>query len=249
MTQADHIRRFALENYVAPARAARRIDVVIRAGDVHRDMSLANALPAVCSALGGRKFQEFAGATIVERTGPQNGANVRYRFSLTPGSPPGEVRAPPQKPDSACDVVPTDLDLANSIVLVSCVKSKLARPAQARSLYVSAWFQKARDIVEASGARWFVLSSLYGLVAPETEIAPYDWTLNTLGVADRRRWANKVLDKLLSELRGERRVVMIAGARYREFLIEPLQRRGIVVVVPMQRLRRGEQLHWLSKHE
>jgi hypothetical protein len=53
----------------------------------------------------------------------------------------------------------------------------------------------------------------------------------------------------LSELRGERRVVMIAGARYREFLIEPLRRRGIVVEAPLEGLRRGEQLNWLSKHE
>jgi hypothetical protein len=249
MIQADQIRQFAFDNCVAPARAARRIEVVIRAGDVHREMSLANAMPAVCSALGGRKFEEFAGVTIVERSGPLMGANMRFRISLTAAPSSGHVRASASKPVSAPKPVRADLDLANSIVLVSCVKSKLAHPAQARSLYVSAWFQKARAIVEASGARWFVLSSLYGLVAPETEIAPYDWTLNTLGVADRRRWANKVLDKLLSELRGERRVVMIAGARYREFLIEPLRRRGIVVEAPLEGLRRGEQLKWLSKHE
>ena len=176
MTQADQIRQFAFDHYVAPARAARRIEVVIRAGDVHSEMHLTNAMPAVCSALGGRKFEAFAGATIVERTGPTMGANVRFRISLTDSFSTGHVQAPSQKRTFASDSVPTDLDLANSMVLVSCVKSKLTHPAQARSLYISAWFQKARAIVEASGARWFVLSSLYGLVAPETEIAPYDWT-------------------------------------------------------------------------
>jgi 5-methylcytosine-specific restriction protein B len=83
MIQADQIRQFAFDNCVAPARAARRIEVVIRAGDVHREMSLANAMPAVCSALGGRKFEEFAGVTIVERSGPLMGANMRFRISLT----------------------------------------------------------------------------------------------------------------------------------------------------------------------
>ena len=86
------------------------------------------------------------------------------------------------------------LDLGGAVVLVSCVKSKRPHPSPARLLYTSAWFQKARTPVQASGARWFVLSSRYGLVAPDTEIAPYDYTLNTLGVAERRAWASAVLE-------------------------------------------------------
>jgi hypothetical protein len=41
---------------------------------------------------------------------------------------------------------------------------------------------------------------------------------------------------------------MFAGQRYREFLVEPLQRRGIKVEVPMANLALGEQLAWLSEH-
>ena len=106
----------------------------------------------------------------------------------------------------------------------------------------------ARDIVEASGARWFVLSALYGLVAPDERIKPYDYTLNRLGVAERRAWAAEVLDDLLPEVADVPRVVMLAGARYREFLVGPLQQRGIAVEVPMAHLRRGEQLAWLSEY-
>jgi hypothetical protein len=142
-----------------------------------------------------------------------------------------------------------DLDLANAIVLVSCVKSKLPHPSPARSLYTSTWFRRTRDLVERSGARWFVLSSLYGLVSPDVEIAPYEYTLNTLGVAERRHWADKVLSKLLPLIADERRIVMFAGNRYREFLVEPLRRRGMVVFEPMANLRRGEQLAWLSETE
>jgi cytolysin (calcineurin-like family phosphatase) len=113
-------------------------------------------------------------------------------------------------------------------------------------LYTSAWFQKVRDIVEASGARWFILSARYGLVAPNAEIEPYERTLNTLGVAERRAWASAVLDKLLPELTGENRVVMFAGDRYREFLVVPLRSQGIKVEVPMANLAFGQQLAWLS---
>jgi hypothetical protein len=142
-----------------------------------------------------------------------------------------------------------NLDLSGTVVLVSCVKSNLSHSAPARALYTSNWFRKVRTIVEASGARWFVLSALHGLVTPETEIAPYDYTLNTVGIAERKAWATCVLDKLLPEMAGEKRVVIFAGQRYREFLVEPLRKRGIKVEVPMANLARFKQLAWLSDHQ
>ena len=213
-------------------------------------MNLANAMPAVCSAIGSNKFEQIAEVRSINRTGPANGANVYFEFGLAAGPlPMQQERVPANGPvrTSAPARAEGELDLSDAVVLISCVKSKRARSAPARSLYTSAWFHKARDLVEASGARWFVLSSRYGLVVPGTEIAPYDYTLNTLGVDERRLWAAKVLDKLVPEIHHERRVVMFAGARYREFLIEPLERLGMEVVVPMAHLRRGEQLGWLTE--
>jgi hypothetical protein len=243
MTQADRIRRFAIDRYVALARADGRSEITIRAGDVHKSMRLTNALPAVCSALGSDKFKMSAGLTPVSRIGPPNGANVYFQFRLTPVPLPQQRAVFPAK--LASTPVPNS-DLSESIVLVSCVKSKQSRPTTARSLYTSAWFCKTRDLVEASGARWFVLSALYGLVEPEAEIAPYDYTLNDLGVAERRHWANEILARLLPQIADRRRIVMFAGLRYREFLIEGLRRNGLTVDVPMEGLTRGQQLAWLS---
>jgi hypothetical protein len=251
MTQADKIRQFALDHYVIPARARGLVVITIRAGDIHRELNLANAMPAVCSAIGSNKFEQIAQVRSVNRAGPANGANVYFEFGLAADPlPTQEVALETKAPlrTSAPVRAEKNLDLADALVLVSCVKSKRARPAPARSLYISAWFCKARDLVEVSGARWFVLSALYGLVPPTAEIAPYDHTLNTLGVADRRAWASRVLDQLLPEIVGVKRVVMFAGHRYREFLVEPLERRGIKVEAPMAHLARGEQLRWLSEH-
>jgi hypothetical protein len=250
VTQADRIRQFVLDNYVGPARAEGRAEINIRAGDIHREMGLSNAMPAVCSAIGSLKFGDLAGVSLLETKGPAAGANVYFRFRL--GAGPRTMRKSGRAPDwpvrSEQARKSTDLDLRDAVVLVSCVKSKLPHPAPARELYTSAWFRKVRDIIEVSGARWFVLSSLYGLVAPETVIDPYDHTLNTVGVGDRQFWATRVLAKLLPKIAGQHRVVMFAGQRYREFLIEPLQRRGLRVDVPMEHLKRGEQLAWLSEH-
>lgn len=250
MSQADRIRRFVFDHYIAPARAAGRAEVTVRAGDIHRGMGLCNAMPAVCSAIGSDKFNQFARVALRDRTGPANGANVYFSFDLSVRAAP--VRRPLSHPEPTVRAGPApkerNLALSDAIILVSCVKSKLPHSAPARELYTSPWFKKVRSIVEASGARWFVLSSLYGLVAPNTKIAPYDHTLNNLGVAERRAWAKRVIEKLMPEIAGQRRVVIFAGHRYREFLTEPLRRHGITVVVPMAHLARGEQLSWLSQH-
>jgi hypothetical protein len=249
-TQADRVRQFACDHYIGPARRDGLVKVIIRAGDVHRDIGLSNAMPAVCSAIGGNRFAQMANVTLAERTGPPNGSNVYFRFTLgaQPRSAHWTAVTPRPEPKTAPPAKTNALDLDGALVLISCVKSKLAHPAPARGLYTSAWFRGVRDIVETRGARWLLLSSLYGLVAPDAVIAPYDYTLNSLGVAERQVWANKVLEKLLPEAAGFHRIVMFAGVRYREFLIGPLQRRGIVVDIPMENLTRGEQLAWLTQH-
>ena len=163
-------------------------------------------MPAVCSAIGSSKFEYLAGVTKTGLRGPSNGANAYFTFNLR-ARPSAiivkqrETAAAPMQSQQT-----RKLDLSDAVVLISCVKSKLPYSAAARTLYTSAWFRKVQNIVEASGARWFVLSALYGLVSPDTEIAPYESTLNTLGVAERKAWASRVLDKLLPEVAGEKRV-------------------------------------------
>jgi hypothetical protein len=247
MRQADRIRAFAIERYIAPARLAKQSRIVMRAGDVHRDLGLANAMPAVCSAIGSKLFSEEAGVILLGRQGPTNGANVYFEFSLKERD--FSARDVPARRSAILRPAPrgADLNLTGAIVLVSCAKRKLAHPAPARLLYCSPWFEKVRDVVEAKGARWFVLSAMHGLVAPETRVAPYDRTLNQMGIAERRAWANGVLQAMLAQVVDEQHLVIFAGRLYREFLEEPLRHGGMTVTVPMEGLRQGEQLAWLSQ--
>ena len=133
------------------------------------------------------------------------------------------------------------------ICLLSCVGQKRPTPAPARDLYTSSWFCKARSYADRTGRPWFVLSAKYGLVHPDEMIAPYDLTLNTMPVADRRQWASRVLTQLEPRLNGIRSVMFLAGRRYREFLEPSLRSRGLVVSIPMEGLRIGEQLRWLTR--
>ena len=82
MNRADLIRQFVLKSYIEPARARGDTEVTVRAGDVHKAMQLHDAMPAVASALGANKFQEFAKVKLVKREGPQNGANLLLTYKL-----------------------------------------------------------------------------------------------------------------------------------------------------------------------
>jgi hypothetical protein len=135
-----------------------------------------------------------------------------------------------------------------TVYLVSCVSQKRERECAARDLYVSDWFCKARRYAESSGYAWFILSAEYGLVAPDRLVSPYERTLNTMRVGDRREWAERVARELFTKVPDLRRAVFVAGERYREFLIRHLTDRGVAVSIPMQGLRIGEQLSWLGKH-
>lgn len=134
-----------------------------------------------------------------------------------------------------------------TIYLVSCVSKKQDIPCEARELYQSDWFKKARAYVEARGMPWFILSAKHGLVRPEEVIAPYEQTLNKMPVIERRAWAEGVGRKLADHVSKDDEVVILAGARYREFLMPTLRELAGSVQVPMAGKRIGEQLSWLGK--
>lgn len=84
MSTADGIRQFVNVNYIRPARNAGTKQVVIRAGDIHSAMKLKDRMPAVASALGAKIFETDYRVRCVSRTGPHNGANLRFTFEIVP---------------------------------------------------------------------------------------------------------------------------------------------------------------------
>ena len=137
-------------------------------------------------------------------------------------------------------------DTGIELYLVSCVKTKSPEPAPAKDLYTSAWFRKARAYVEKTARPWRILSAQYGLVHPERVIRPYEQTLKTMPVGERRAWAETVLVELEASLADVDTVIFLAGQAYREFLAPALRDRGLTVHVPMAGLSQGRQLSWLS---
>lgn len=135
------------------------------------------------------------------------------------------------------------------VALVSCVKSKLAHPAPAKDLYISTLFKGLRKYAEESGDAWYILSAEHGVLHPDTIVAPYERTLNTMRTAERQMWAAGVIEKLADIIPAGAEVVILAGERYREHLVPYLERRGHPVVIPLLGLPFGRQLQWLRDRD
>lgn len=132
-----------------------------------------------------------------------------------------------------------------NVVLISCVGEKKSHRSKAKDLYHSTWFRYAWCYAQSlNPEKVFILSAKYGLVDPETEIDPYEETLNTKSDSDIQTWAVKVVEAL-----GEKADVangvftILAGEKYRRHLVSHLTRHN----VPMSGLKIGQQLSWLKQ--
>lgn len=81
-TQAERIRRYAIDTLIEPARQRGEAIVELVSGNIHRAMELTNAHPAVCSAIDSATFKQQAGVELLGREGPANSSTVRFRFGL-----------------------------------------------------------------------------------------------------------------------------------------------------------------------
>jgi hypothetical protein len=133
------------------------------------------------------------------------------------------------------------------VVLVACAAGKVAAPTVARDLYVSTLFRAARRFAETHGDRWYILSALHGVLEPAQIIAPYECTLNSMRVAERRAWASAINARLLSLLPKGRGVTILAGRNYSEFIVPVLREHGYAVDLPLAHLPIGKQVQWLQR--
>ena len=111
------------------------------------------------------------------------------------------------------------------VVLISCVSKKRSTKSRAKDLYMSPLFRPNLQYAQKfEPDAIFVWSAKYGLVELDTEIEPYDVTLNTMRANDRKEWTSKVVQQLQlhTNLR-EDYFTILAGVRYRQYLLPHLR--------------------------
>lgn len=135
------------------------------------------------------------------------------------------------------------------ICLIACASSKKNVAQPAKDLYISSLFQKSVEWMKKQDFdEWFILSAQHELLQPNKVIAPYNQTLNNMSAKQRKIWAENVFQALKPHLDENTSVTFMAGKKYREHLENSLRKIGCQIIVPMEGLRIGKQLQWLSNN-
>jgi hypothetical protein len=131
------------------------------------------------------------------------------------------------------------------IVLVSCVKSKLPYRAKAKDLYTSTLFRSNLEYAHRlQPDAIYILSAKYGLVELEEELDTYNLTLNGMGEAQKKAWAERVLVSLRQKADLDNdHFIILAGMNYRKYITPHLHSYEI----PLEGLSFGEQLGELKR--
>ena len=132
-----------------------------------------------------------------------------------------------------------------TVVLISCVSQKLDKKSKAKDLYVSTLFKKNMAYaLTLNPNEIYILSAKYGLLGLDDRIEPYNVTLNTMKVAEKKVWSEKVFSQLLKlESIKDTKFIFLAGNNYRKYLMPHLPH----TEVPMEGLPIGKQLQFLTE--
>ena len=138
------------------------------------------------------------------------------------------------------------------LILVGCVKTKGDRASRARDLYASTLWKYRLCYAETHGCPWYIISAQHWLLHPDTRIEPYNLTLKTASVSERREWSKRVLEDLeaaFPELHGKS-IEIHAGNDYAGYGLEDgLRRRGATGRRPLKEVASiGRQFAWYREH-
>jgi hypothetical protein len=75
------VRTYAREKYIEPAIAKGERRIRVRAGDVHKGLTLKNRVPAVCQALESKRFLKENNLVIESKEGPPSGLSTSVVFT------------------------------------------------------------------------------------------------------------------------------------------------------------------------
>jgi hypothetical protein len=128
------------------------------------------------------------------------------------------------------------------IYLIACSSKKGTMPTQARDLYQGQAFKFSRQLAEKTGADYWILSALHGLVHPEEKITPYNEYLGGMTKAQRTTWAIKTAQQIKRAGLTDSPVTFLAGGLY----AEPLAQIFTHANRPLAGMGIGQQLNYLK---
>lgn len=79
---AEAIRRYAIDHFIAPARAKGKSVVRVQVRQVHDGLGLKDHHPQVCEALGAKKFEREANLKGIRKEGPAQSPTTVFLCEL-----------------------------------------------------------------------------------------------------------------------------------------------------------------------
>lgn len=138
-----------------------------------------------------------------------------------------------------------------SLGLTSCTKSKRNVKCKAREMYLpSQLFRYAFAYAKEKYDIVAILSAKYGLLLPDDAIEPYQLTLKTMNVQQRKKWAEKVMNQIIEriDLSKIKECFFHTGKEYRQFLVPFIEKSGIKCKTPLEGLPIGKQIQWYKQY-
>lgn len=105
-------------------------------------------------------------------------------------------------------------------VFLSCVSEKEDHRCKAKDMYISPLFKKSFQVAQKMHPdKIYILSAKHYLLGLNDVIEPYNLTLNDMGVEERQKWADKVIDIMKKKhINFSEKTYFFAGNNYIEFL-------------------------------
>lgn len=133
-----------------------------------------------------------------------------------------------------------------AFVAESSVQQK--KPTQAEYLYRSTLFQKRRNYAIKTCSAWYILSTQYRLIKPDTLIQPYSSTIPQLDDLARFNWAQVILQQIFQmPIKTYDTLIVLANANYLHHLVPVLQARRYKVELPLAGMNVVQQIRWLTE--
>jgi hypothetical protein len=139
--------------------------------------------------------------------------------------------------------------MEEKIGLLATARKKSRIPAQVTQFYQSPLFQKSVQYALKHYDRMYFYNAKDGLLLPEKIMHPYDVSIKTFSIFEKRQWAHAVIKKFNEYEHPEKKMVYLHGGLvYRKHLEPELKNFGFDYVVPLKGLGIGKQLTWYDKH-
>lgn len=126
------------------------------------------------------------------------------------------------------------------VFLVGCSESKRAEASPAEELYTSSRFRLCREVAHVADS-WYVLSAKHGLMAPATQVKPYDRSIGDLTTEERQQWTTLVVSQIAKAVGKDCTITFLCDTEYSSAVSRELIEKGFSVRLPFDnRTRSGK---------